>query len=173
MARIVKNLDSDQPKEIQLLQEYEVASKVRISPQRLRHWIQSSEMDTPKPSFKIGGTSYWTVDTLEAWKVLSDNYFAQRQSKSFTRAELVDFLLAQAKELELSASRAYRRSRYNSIGSVRERITKLEGVYEFVAKLGYSEDMDFYEAKIIEPKEKREEIDKLLALAKQHVKTTS
>ena len=148
-----------EPKKVVLLRVWEVARAVDYSSGRLADMIEDPEIATPPAEFSIGGSDYWTTESLPLWKELVDKEIEAVNSKTYTKQALAELVLVEAKKVKSQARRAYARGRGSySKTAAREAITRVEGILAFVTALN--------DGNWIQPEDLRREIFKLITEAK-------
>lgn len=149
-------------KTVELHRIYDVAKAVGFSYSTLQLWHKDDEIATPAPQFVVGDTEYWTADSFPVWKALVDTEIQRVSTTGHTLEEMTDKLLRMAEQLSRKASytRSRDRSGYSK-SALKERITAVEAVYDFVASLS--------ETGYIEPSDKRKEIYSHIVSAKRKI----
>ena len=163
----VVNLDNDDDMEVYGLST--VARKIgQPYSGRLDKWLKNPEIETPKPTLKVNGEPMWDNAGVDAWKLLWDKETKREReleeerlnSETVKKASLIEFLLADAKELASRNSRCYTHNRGNSMSDGRRRVIEFDGKEDFVRNL-------LGNSKI--PAEKQQEINEFVRKAKSHV----
>lgn len=159
MSEKMKDLATGE--EITLYEMYDVASAIGADSQILRSWMKDSKVKTPAPAWEFNGRPFWRADSLEGWKTLWDNHIAEGLQKAWNKAQLIDLVIAEAKEVERFARYSYNRSRSYPVMEARQKVIALQALWRWVAELGGSQ--------IKPPKAKVDEYRELLKAAKTHL----
>jgi len=158
MAEKITDLSTG--KEVVMLSIYDISRAIGADAVIIDSWRKNDEIVTPPAKFEFQNRSFWNSDDIEAWKALWDNHIAKGLEKSYSRRQLIDLVIAEAKETERFARRSYNRSPSYPKMKAREKVVVLEGLWRFVVGMG-----NYIEV----PKEKRDEYNSLLRLAKGHL----
>lgn len=132
------NLDSDEDEKVYDLGE--IAAQMVKTMDRSRHgiwtlerslkvWFLDPEVETPAPTFKFRGVSYWpaTVETVEAWQAVADAAKDRMEAANWSKKDLVARLLTFIKDEENTWSDVKIRNR--------DAYNRADGAFDFVAGL--------------------------------------
>jgi hypothetical protein len=159
MSEKMKDLASG--KEITLYELRDVSSLIGADNQILRNWVKDVKVKTPSAAWEFNGRLLWAEDSIKDWKELWDNHIQESLNQEYSKAKLIDLVIAEAVGVERFARYSYNRSRSYPVMEARQKVMNLQALWRFVADLGG--------AQVKPPKAKVDEYRELLKLAKSHL----
>lgn len=135
----------------------------------LQNWHDDPEIDSPTPAFTISEQDYWKPEQVEEWSQLRDKMCEleeiekskELEAVSLTKMQILDVVIARAKEVRSLNSGAYSHNRGNSMQDGRKRVLALQGEIRLLDQLLLPQLM---------PLEKRKELNQIVSEAKSYVK---